>query len=88
MSNPLQSGALLVDRDGRPTAFFLRWLNELRTGSSVTSDDAIVLMSAVLNGAQGQIANLERRLAELESQPVVVQSARVQSEDRVIWQGR
>lgn len=72
MSNPLQSGAILIDRDGRPTAYFLRWLNDLRTGSSVTSDDALTILSGQLTAAFAQVAALERRVENNEA-PMTVQ---------------
>lgn len=87
-NTPLQSGAILVGRDGRPTAFFLRWLNELRFGPSTSSDDATTMIGSQTNSLLGRVAALERRIAELESQPTVFQAARPQAEDRVVWQGR
>lgn len=87
-SSPLQSGAVLIGSDGRPTMYFLRWLNELRLGSSVTSDDATTVIAGQLASATAQIATLERRLAALEGSDVVVQQTRPTAEDRVIWQAR
>ena len=87
-ASPLQSGAILIGPDGRPTMYFVRWLNELRLGSSVTSDDTTTLLAGQLAGALAQVAALERRVAELESQRAIVQPVRAVSEDRVLWQAR
>ncbi len=87
-ASPLQSGAILIGPDGRPTMYFIRWLNELRLGSSVTSDDATTILTGQLAGALAQVSALERRVAELEGRHVIAQPVRVASEDRVLWQAR
>lgn len=61
--------------------YFVRWLNELRLGSSVTSDDATTLLAGQLASATAQIASLERRVAELEGVPVVQRAATVERSD-------
>lgn len=87
-ASPLQSGAVLIGSDGRPTMYFLRWLNELRLGSSVTSDDATTVLAGQLASATAQIATLERRIAALEGSDVIVQQVRQPTEDKVLWQAR
>lgn len=87
-ASPLQSGAILIGPDGRPTMYFVRWLNELRLGSSVTSDDATTILAGQLSGALAQVASLERRVAELEGQNVIAQPVRAVTEDKVLWQAR
>lgn len=68
--------------------YFVRWLNELRLGSSVSSDDVTTILAGQLSGALAQVASLERRVAELEGQNVIVQPVRAVTEDKVLWQAR
>lgn len=82
-ASPLQSGAILIGPDGRPTMYFIRWLNELRLGSSVTSDDATTLISSALTGSASRLAALERRASELEGRDVIFQpTSTVQDGDK------
>ena len=68
--------------------YFVRWLNELRLGSSVTSDDTTTLLAGQVAGLAAQLAAIERRVAELEGRNVIAQPVRTVSEDRVLWQAR